>query len=109
MDCLTILIHLHVIVFLINNSLREFQESPLDVDEHFRRSLANLPGYGDSADKNPIKSTKSDDSQNGDEKMVTFQHSDIMPAPETVDDHFARALGKEWLKLTKLKESGNSN
>ena len=109
MYCVAISIYLHAIVFLFNNSLKEFQESPLDVDEHFRRSLANLPGYRDSTDGNPIKSTKSDDSQNGDEKMLTFQHSDIMAAPETVDDHFARALGKEWLKLTKLKENGNSN
>jgi hypothetical protein len=92
-------------------SLKEFQECPLDVEEHFRRSLAHVPGYKEFADKSDTTKNTKSNSGSPDQKekcsFTDFQHSDIMSAPESVDDHFARALGKEWTKLAKLKENGS--
>lgn len=36
--------------------------------------------------------------------LPQFDHSAVMPTPESVDDHFARALGADWAKLSKLKD-----
>lgn len=84
----------------------------MDVDEHFRRSLKNVPGCEEllkeaaakqeekQVNKKAAKKTK----ENSTQDFTHFDHSAIMPTPESVDDHFARALGADWAKLSKLKD-----
>ena len=84
----------------------------MDVDEHFRRSLKNVPGceelLKEAAAKQEEKQVSNKAKKKAKESKVKdlphFDGSAVMPAPESVDDHFARALGADWAKLSKLKD-----
>lgn len=93
-------------------SYADFNEGPLDVDEHFRRSLKNVPGCEEllkeaaakQEEKQVSKKATKKTKENKVKDFPHFDHSAIMPTPESVDDHFARALGADWAKLSKLKD-----